>query len=334
MVLMDGEVTTSAACHLDAPGYDLMGLVVGSEGTAGHRHRGDGAHPTRARRRPPDARGPPRCCRRGSRGWRWPWPRVRRRLARRPADHRPDAVAARRGGARRGRDLRADGLRPRLERASGLRGTVTVNGDQPSCAPTRRTPTGSPRPPGRAAGWSSTGWSEVAPGVYRTTEPMPLDGEWKTMIRLHRGTALTRAAGLSARRPGDPGRGHPGAAADRARASGPSSSCSSASARPTSAGWLWARRVRRRAGDRARRSSPRSPGACTASRSARPARRGRQPRSPVGGPPSTSTSSSSASATAVDDHREPAAQDRLRQPLADHRAEQRADAGRAAPASR
>ena len=32
---------------------------------------------------------------------------------------------------------------------------------------------------------------EVSPGVYRTTEPMPIDGEWKTMIRLHRGDALT-----------------------------------------------------------------------------------------------------------------------------------------------
>ena len=32
---------------------------------------------------------------------------------------------------------------------------------------------------------------EVSPGVYRTTEPMPLDGEWKTMIRLHSGDALT-----------------------------------------------------------------------------------------------------------------------------------------------
>jgi hypothetical protein len=31
----------------------------------------------------------------------------------------------------------------------------------------------------------------VAPGVYRTTEPIPADGSWKTMIRLHEGSSLT-----------------------------------------------------------------------------------------------------------------------------------------------
>jgi hypothetical protein len=31
----------------------------------------------------------------------------------------------------------------------------------------------------------------VEPGVYRTTEPLPIDGEWKTMIRLHKGRALS-----------------------------------------------------------------------------------------------------------------------------------------------
>jgi hypothetical protein len=31
----------------------------------------------------------------------------------------------------------------------------------------------------------------VAPGTYRTTEPIPADGNWKTMIRLHRGSSLT-----------------------------------------------------------------------------------------------------------------------------------------------
>lgn len=31
----------------------------------------------------------------------------------------------------------------------------------------------------------------VAPGTYRTTEPIPADGEWKTMIRLHKGSSLT-----------------------------------------------------------------------------------------------------------------------------------------------
>jgi hypothetical protein len=31
----------------------------------------------------------------------------------------------------------------------------------------------------------------TAPGVYRGTQPLPLDGDWKTMIRLHQGNALT-----------------------------------------------------------------------------------------------------------------------------------------------
>jgi hypothetical protein len=32
---------------------------------------------------------------------------------------------------------------------------------------------------------------ETSPGVYRSTQPLPVDGDWKTMIRLHKGTALT-----------------------------------------------------------------------------------------------------------------------------------------------
>jgi glycolate oxidase len=35
MVLMDGEVIEIGGPHLDAPGYDLMGLIVGSEGQLG-----------------------------------------------------------------------------------------------------------------------------------------------------------------------------------------------------------------------------------------------------------------------------------------------------------
>jgi len=31
----------------------------------------------------------------------------------------------------------------------------------------------------------------VGPGVYRTTEPIPVGGNWKTMIRLHKGSSLT-----------------------------------------------------------------------------------------------------------------------------------------------
>jgi hypothetical protein len=32
---------------------------------------------------------------------------------------------------------------------------------------------------------------EVGPGVYRTTEPLPVHGNWKSMIRLHEGNSLT-----------------------------------------------------------------------------------------------------------------------------------------------
>jgi glycolate oxidase len=35
MVLMDGEVIDVGGAHLDSPGYDLMGLIVGSEGQFG-----------------------------------------------------------------------------------------------------------------------------------------------------------------------------------------------------------------------------------------------------------------------------------------------------------
>ena len=32
---------------------------------------------------------------------------------------------------------------------------------------------------------------QIAPGVYRTAEPVPVSGNWKTMVRLHRGRSLT-----------------------------------------------------------------------------------------------------------------------------------------------
>src|SRR3954454_22269895 len=32
---------------------------------------------------------------------------------------------------------------------------------------------------------------ETSPGVFRTTQPIPITGEWKTMLRLHKGYALT-----------------------------------------------------------------------------------------------------------------------------------------------
>ena len=31
---------------------------------------------------------------------------------------------------------------------------------------------------------------ETAPGTYRTAEPVPVEGDWKTMVRLHTGNAI------------------------------------------------------------------------------------------------------------------------------------------------
>ncbi len=42
---------------------------------------------------------------------------------------------------------------------------------------------------------------EVREGVYRTTEPIPVTGEWKTLVRLHRGREL---AGIPVYLPADP----------------------------------------------------------------------------------------------------------------------------------
>ncbi len=59
-----------------------------------------------------------------------------------------------------------------------------------------------PRSAADDAEWlTSTSWQggdlivnrlkRIGPGVYRTTEPIPVDGSWKTMIRLHHGSSLT-----------------------------------------------------------------------------------------------------------------------------------------------
>jgi hypothetical protein len=41
----------------------------------------------------------------------------------------------------------------------------------------------------------------VEPGVYRTTKPIPVHGEWKALLRLHRGDSLQ---GVPIYLPGDP----------------------------------------------------------------------------------------------------------------------------------
>jgi hypothetical protein len=80
-----------------------------------------------------------------------------------------------------------------------------------------------PRDAAKHAKWlTATAWQggglivdrlrEVRPGVYRSTKPVPVYGDWKTMIRLHTGTSLT---GLPIYAPADKAIPAPGVAATR-----------------------------------------------------------------------------------------------------------------------
>ena len=79
---------------------------------------------------------------------------------------------------------------------SGVRGTVALSADGNAVVRLE------PRDAADDANWlTATSWQggglvvdrleRVSEGVYRTTEPMPVTGDWKTMIRLHSGNALT-----------------------------------------------------------------------------------------------------------------------------------------------
>ena len=57
MVLPNGDVVRLGGKHLDAEGYDLLGLMTGSEGLLGRGHRGHRAHPEEARVRARHAHG-------------------------------------------------------------------------------------------------------------------------------------------------------------------------------------------------------------------------------------------------------------------------------------
>jgi hypothetical protein len=84
--------------------------------------------------------------------------------------------------------------------SQGVRGTVTLASPEASRSQleVRLSP---PDGADRAEWLTATSWqggglvvdrlTEVSPGVHRTTEPVPITGDWKTMIRLHRGNALT-----------------------------------------------------------------------------------------------------------------------------------------------
>ena len=106
-------------------------------------------------------------------------------------------------GGRHGRDHRRDGHLPRAERARRL----PRGGDAHRRRSRRRTArsprrSGSTRPSAAEdANWvQMTSWQgggrvvdrleRTGPGTYESTKPVPVYGDWKTMLRLHEGNAL------------------------------------------------------------------------------------------------------------------------------------------------
>jgi hypothetical protein len=79
----------------------------------------------------------------------------------------------------------------------------------------------------------------TAPGVYRTTEPLPVTGEWKTMIRLHTGNALSALPIYLPADPAIPVEGIP-AEARMERPFGPEQQLLQRERKADVAGWLWA----------------------------------------------------------------------------------------------
>ena len=128
-------------------------------------------------------------------------------------------------------------------RTQGVRATVTLaqhrrdgRAPRPAGAAPRRQLADRHRLAGRRAGRRPPA-SETAPGVYRTTRPLPLDGDWKTMIRLHRGNALTALPVYLPADPAIPVEGVPARARRRAPF-GPEQKLLQRE-RKTAAGWLW-----------------------------------------------------------------------------------------------
>ena len=80
----------------------------------------------------------------------------------------------------------------------------------------------------------------TAPGVYRTTEPRAGDRRVEDDDPPAHGQRADRAAGLPARRPGDPGRGRPGRTAQFERPFGPEQQLLQRERKTDAPGWLWA----------------------------------------------------------------------------------------------
>jgi hypothetical protein len=113
-------------------------------------------------------------------------------------------------------------------------GTATVRVDPPAGADDANWLT--------ATAWQGGGLvvdrlERTAPGVYRSTQPLPLDGDWKTMIRLHRGDALTALPVYLPADPAIPVGGVP-ARPQVERAFGDERKLLQRE-RKTAAGWLW-----------------------------------------------------------------------------------------------
>jgi hypothetical protein len=87
---------------------------------------------------------------------------------------------------------------------TGLSARVALSDSSPGPGPGRTamaTITMRPRDAAEHATWfTATAWQggglvvdhlrKVSPGVYATTKPIPVSGDWKTMIRLHKGNAV------------------------------------------------------------------------------------------------------------------------------------------------
>jgi hypothetical protein len=94
-----------------------------------------------------------------------------------------------------GPQIRADVT---LDRAPGRDAVATVKLDPPGAADDAKW--------FHAMAWQGGGsrlvhLDEVAPGTYRTAEPIPVHGDWKSMVRLHTGSAILA---MPVYMPGDP----------------------------------------------------------------------------------------------------------------------------------
>ncbi len=184
--------------------------------------------------------------------------RRRDRRLRRPRAHpgrstRTRADAAPRGPARRGRgrgrrDRLLDPGQRRARRPRDLRPERAEHAGRPSRhghRPARPARRGRrrllvQRPAGRAATGRShvSQLDEIGPGTYRITEPIPVDGTWKTTLRLHKGRELAGLPIFLPDGPGDPGRARCRSSSTARATSSSTRRTSSASRSTTSPGWL------------------------------------------------------------------------------------------------